>query len=338
MRIALDVMGGDNAPRDIIAGGIRALKSRDDLYLTLVGKSDIINQELKQLNPPRPRVDIVDAPQTIGMDESPARALRKKKNSSINLATKLVNEGRAEAFVSAGNTGAVMAASLFNIGRLPGIKRPSIATLFPGKQGQTLLMDAGANVDCSPHNLLQFSIMGQIYADNVLGISDPCLGLLSIGEEKKKGNQLTKNTFNLLEEDDRIHNFIGNVEGRDIFNDSCDLIICDGFIGNIVLKTTEGVASLMFDILKQIMTHNFLTRMASLILKPYMKSMMSRVDYRQYGGAPLLGVNGVVIISHGSSDATAIKNAIEVAEQTVAADVISRIESEIQKDGDSNDS
>ncbi len=332
MKIAVDAMGGDNAPEAIIEGIIKSSNNDNNLYLTLVGRSDIIGQKLEGFDYSEERIEVVEASEIISMDEAPSAALRKKKESSIAVGCKLVKENKADAFISAGNTGAVMAAGIFHVGRLAGIKRPSIATVFPSGQTETLVMDAGANVDSKPEHLLHFAIMGQIYARNVLKISAPRVGLLSIGEEKKKGNQLTASTYELLQEDQRINNFIGNVEGRDIFNGNCDVVVCDGFVGNIVLKTTEGVASLLFEMLENILKKNLLTKGAALLIKPYLKELMQKVDYRQYGGAPLLGVNGGVIISHGSSDATAISNAIRVAKETINTDVVNLIEAEVNKE------
>jgi len=338
MRISIDIMGGDNAPNEIIKGAVKAYRLYDDVDLILVGKSDIIIRELSKYDLTEKEIGVVHASQKINMNEKPATALRKKKDSSIYVGSKLVKEHKADAFVSAGNTGAVMASGLFNVGRIKGIKRPSIATVFPSRRGEVLVLDAGANVDCNSINLLQFAIMGQIQAKNVLNIKNPRLGLLSIGEEKEKGNKLTGDTYELLENDKRINNFIGNVEGRDIFNGKCDVIVCDGFVGNVVLKTTEGVASFMFDMLKDAMTKNMRAKIGALLVKPYLKKLLSRVDYRQYGGAPLLGVNGVVIISHGSSDAQAIQNAIGVTIDTIKTKVVERIKEEIDKEGETNGS
>ncbi len=336
MRIVVDAMGGDHAPEEIIAGAVKALELKNELNLILIGKSDIINPILAEQEYDQGRIEVVNASQAIKMDESPTTALRKKKDSSIYKGTMMVKDKKAEAFVSAGNTGAVMASGLFNIGRIEGIKRPAIATIFPSVQGQTLVIDAGANTDSAPENLLQFALMGQIYARFVLGVKDPELGLLNIGEEKKKGNKLTAATYELLENDSRIENFVGNVEGRDIFNGRCDVVICDGFVGNIVLKTTEGVASYFFQLLKEALTRNIVTKTGALLIKSHLKEMLDSVDYRQYGGAPLLGVDGVVIISHGSSDATAFYNAIKVAMNTVEQDVINLIKDVIDRDGEIN--
>jgi phosphate acyltransferase len=338
MNIAVDAMGGDYAPEEIIKGVIKACNDDKELSLTLVGKSDIIKHELSKYIYTENCINIVHASQQIEMNESPSFALRNKKDSSILVASNLLRENKVDAFVSAGSTGAVMAAGLLRVGMLKGIKRPSIAITFPSLHGNTLILDAGANTDCKEDNLLQFAIMGQIYARNVMKINNPRIGLLSIGEEKKKGNRLTTNTFELLDNDNRLDNFIGNVEGRDIFNGNCDVVICDGFVGNVVLKTTEGTASLIFKLLKETFTKNVITKIGALLVKPYLNNILSKVDYHQYGGAPLLGVKGVIIISHGSSNATAIMNAIKMAKETVKTGVVKMIEVEINKDGDTNES
>ena len=329
-------MGGDNAPESNVAGAVKALRFYDDLNLILVGKNDIIEKNLNNVDYNyRDKIKIENASQVIDMEALPSKAVRKKKKSSIYIGTSLVKKNQADAFISAGNTGAVMGASLLNIGRISGIKRPSIAAVFPSVSGKTLVMDAGANVDSKPLNLLQFSIMGQIYYEKIIGENNPKLGLLSIGEEKKKGNQLTLETYELLENDDRIKNFCGNVEGRDIFQETSDIIVCDGFTGNVVLKTSEGAIFYLMDLIKNTLKQNFYTKAVSYLLKPYFRKIKNKIDYRHYGGAPLLGINGVVIISHGSSDALAITNAIKVAQDTVKKRVVDLIEDKINKAGGS---
>ena len=335
MNLVIDAMGGDNAPKEIVKGAVEACKKETGFNIILVGKEKLIKKELLNYKDyPKNRIKVKHSSEVVTMNDSPAKALRRKKDSSLNVGTNIIKDKEADAFISAGNTGAVMAAGLFNIGRLPGIKRPSISTIFPAENGNTLLMDAGANTDSKPENLLQFAVMGEIYAKKVLKISNPRIGLLSIGEEKKKGNDLVKNTYKLLEEDKRVSNFIGNVEGRDIFKDKCDIIVCDGFVGNVVLKTTEGAASFMFDLLKEAFTKNIRAKLGAGFLKPYLKEMKDKLDYTQYGGAPLLGINGVVIISHGSSNATAIVNAIKVAINAVENNVVQLIEEEINREGE----
>ena len=332
-------MGGDNAPDAVIKGALNALHNNTNLDIILVGKSKIIKDKLNTYNKNNiERIAIMDAPEVIDMGEKPLKALRKKKKSSIYIGSKLVKEKKADAFISAGSTGAVMASGLLNIGRIKEIKRPSIATIFPSSSGKTLVMDAGANVDSKPVNLQQFAVMGQIYANKMFNIENPRVGLLNIGEEEKKGNKLTTEAYQLLKKDNRLENFIGNIEGRDIFNGTCDVVICDGFIGNVVLKTTEGIASYLLHLFKNAFKENIITKIAGLMVKPYLKKIKEKVDYRQYGGAPLLGVNGVVIISHGSSDDFAIENAISVAIDTDEKNIVKIIKEKkkTNREGEAN--
>jgi glycerol-3-phosphate acyltransferase PlsX len=265
------------------------------------------------------------------MDESPIKALRKKKNATVNVGAGLLRDSKIDAFISPGNTGSVMAAGLLRVGRIKGVSRPPIAIQFPAVNGSTLVLDNGANTDCSPENLQQFALMGQLYAENVMKIENPKVALLNIGEEKSKGNNLSKETYKLLSNDHRIKNFIGNVEGRDIFSNQVDVVVTDGFVGNVVLKTTEGAASFFLDLIKESFQTNLRSKIAALLIKPYLKKVLKKIDYRQYGGAPLLGVKGVVIISHGSSDGTAIYNAVKAAKNTVEKDIVSLIRSELEK-------
>ncbi|MFW5998334.1 MAG: phosphate acyltransferase PlsX [Halanaerobiaceae bacterium] len=338
MRIAVDVMGGDKAPDEIIAGALKAAEVYKDMKLILVGKNDMIIKKLRNNYPKKKDIfKIVNAPEKISMKDKPSMALKRKKNSSINIGTKMVKNKTADAFVSAGNTGAVMGAGVINIGRISGIKRPSIATIYPSLTQKTLVLDGGANVDCKPENLKQFAIMGEIYSKNVLQVRQPKIGLLNIGEEKEKGNKLTTASYTILKNERRISNFIGNVEGRDIFNDRCNVIVCDGFTGNIVLKTTEGAVSFLMSKIKSTLKYNILTKLGALILNPFLNRLKNEIDYRKYGGAPLLGIKGVVIISHGSSDAEAIFNAIKVARETVEKKVVDSIEYKINREGETND-
>ncbi|MFO7815073.1 MAG: phosphate acyltransferase PlsX [Halanaerobiales bacterium] len=329
LRIVIDAMGGDKAPDEIIKGAIEAVNDFSDLTCILTGKKKKIKKILNDNNFNSNSIKVVDASQVVTMSDKPSEVLRKKKDSSLIVGTNLVKDKKAEAFISAGNTGAVMASGIFNIGRVSKVKRPPIATVFPSKIGKTIVLDAGANVDSSPQHLIQFAIMGQIYAEQVLNINNPRVGLLSIGEEQEKGNKLNKNTYELMKEENEINNFIGNVEGRDIFKGNCDVVVCDGFVGNIVLKTTEGVASFVFDLLKDTLTKNLKSKVGALLLKNELKEMKDKVDYRQYGGAPLLGLEGIVIISHGSSDSQAIYSAIKVAREAIQNNVVEIIENKI---------
>lgn len=330
-KIAVDVMSGEKAPAELIKGALKAAKEDNEIELTLIGRNDIINQELQKYNSAANNVKIEQADEIINMDESPIKALRKKKNATVNVGTNLLKNSKIDAFISPGNTGSVMAASLLRIGRIKGISRPPIAVNFPAENGSTLVLDNGANTDCSPENLQQFALMGQLYAENIMGINNPKIGLLNIGEEETKGNNLSKESYQILKKDKRIKNFIGNIEGRDIFTDKCDVVVTDGFVGNIVLKTTEGAASFFMDLLKESMQTNIISKLAALILKPYLKKAFNTIDYRQYGGAPLLGVKGVVIISHGSSDETAVYNAVKAAKKSVKENIVSLIRKEIEK-------
>lgn len=319
MKIALDAMGGDFAPEEIVKGAIEATKELD-VEIILVGDEASIKASI---NNNQQRVNIIHAPQVINMYEQPALAVRRKRQSSIVIATQLVKERQASALVSAGSTGAAMAASLLFLGRIPGIDRPAIASVLPTKKGVTVLLDSGANVDCKPHNLLQFGIMGHLYAEKILKLRQPRAGLLNVGEEETKGNETTLAAFSLLKESKLI--FTGNIEGRDLFNGTADVVICDGFVGNIVLKTCEGIAGALIQMAKEEVTKSYLARVGALMAAPALRKLAKRLDYTEYGGAPLLGVNGIVIICHGRSQAKAIKNAIKLAQESAKADLVSAI-------------
>ncbi len=310
MKIAVDAMGGDHAPSVVVEGAVAAARAKK-LSLVLVGREAAIKQELARHKTKGLSLEIVHADEVVGMDDSPIAPLRQKQNSSIRVAIDLVKEGKAHAIVSAGNTGAVMATSKVILGAITGVERPAIATVLPSKDGFSLLLDVGANVDCKAFHLMQFAIMGNVYAKYVLGVSNPKVGLLNIGEEKIKGNELTKETYPMLE--DLSLNFIGNVEGRDIYNGKADVIVTDGFIGNIGLKISEGVADTIVTLIKREVGSNRLNQAAALFLKPAWKRLKKMMDYSEYGGAPMLGINGTVIICHGGSNVKAIKNGIRVA-------------------------
>lgn len=311
MRIAVDAMGGDHAPLEIIKGALGALAENKNLHIVLVGREEEIMKNLPGEVIPE-RIEIVNSREVISMDEHPATAYRKKKEASITVAAKLVKEKRAEALISAGSTGAQMVASLLGIGRLKGIDRPAIGTVFPTLTGNVLLLDAGANADCKPENLFQFAQMGNIYSQRILGISNPRVGLVSIGEEEAKGNELTLQAHELLKKQTKI-NFIGNVEGRDILTGKADVIVCDGFVGNIILKVIEGTATTIFTFLKEEIKKSTASKAGALLMKPGFRNLKAKLDYAEIGGAPLLGIKGISIICHGSSKALAIKNAINVA-------------------------
>ncbi len=319
MKIAVDAMGGDYAPREAVMGALEA--GREGIDIILVGDREKICGCLGREN--TGRVEILHAAETIDMGEQPAVAVRRKKDSSIVRAIGLVREGAASAFVSAGSTGAVMAASLLGLGRIRGIDRPAIASVLPSQRGGTVFLDVGANMDCKPKNLLQFGIMGHLYAEKILGIENPRVGLLSVGEEETKGNELTLGAFPLLKQ--APINFIGNVEGRDLFSGSVNVVVCDGFVGNVALKAGEGLAMALLRMMKEELARNWLSKMGTALTLPALKEIRRRVDYAEYGGAPLLGVNGVVIVCHGSSTAPAIKNAIRVAAEAVSCGLVPAI-------------
>ncbi|MFZ5634901.1 MAG: phosphate acyltransferase PlsX [Bacillota bacterium] len=324
MKIAVDAMGGDYAPREVVVGALEA--SRDGIEIILVGDRDKILSELgKEHNN---RIEILHTTEAIAMGEQPAAAVRRKKDSSIVRSVQLVREGAAGAMVSAGSTGAVMASGLLGLGRIKGIDRPAIASVLPGKEGGTVLLDVGANVECKPKNLLQFGIMGSLYAEKILGIRNPRVGLLNVGEEESKGNELTLEAFRLLKHAGI--NFIGNVEGRDLFSGSVSVVVCDGFVGNVVLKAGEGLAMALLAMMKEELTRNWLSKMGTALALPALKEIRRRVDYAEYGGAPLLGVNGVIIVCHGSSTALAIKNAIKVAANAVSCGLVDAIRENIE--------
>ena len=313
MKIAVDAMGGDFAPREIVKGALNAALELG-LGIILVGDEELLRAELYDCDTSG-LVSIVHAPEVIDMKEHPAVAVRRKKGSSIVRAAQLVKEGSAAAMVSAGSTGAVMASALLGLGRIKGVDRPAIAGVLPNEKGLTVLLDAGANVDCKPQHLLQFGIMGYLYAKKILGIANPRVGLLSNGEEETKGNEVTQAAYPMLLSAGI--NFIGNVEGRDIFCGTVDVVVCDGFIGNIVLKTGEGLAGALLKMMKEEVTKSWLAKMGTVMAEPALKGLQRRIDYSEYGGAPLLGANGVFIICHGRSTAKAIKNAINVAGESV---------------------
>lgn len=333
MRIAVDAMGGDYAPAEIIKGAIRAAKEFTDTTIVLVGDSGKFMKFVPGGKLPS-NVEVVETTEVIEMDEHPATAVRNKKDSSIVVGTRLVHEGQAGAIVSAGSTGAQMAAAMLGLGRIKGISRPGIATIIPTLQKGKLLVDVGANPDAKPENLLQFAIMASIYAELILGITKPRVALLNIGSEEGKGNELVKEAYELFKKSSL--NFIGNIEGRDIPAGNADVIVCDAFVGNIVLKTMEGLGSTFAKLLKEKLTANSIRKIGALLVKPGLKEFAQIMDYSEYGGAPLLGVNGTSIICHGSSDEIAIFNAIRVAKECIEENIVEKIASEVQKFGQNN--
>ncbi|MFH1783911.1 MAG: phosphate acyltransferase PlsX [bacterium] len=331
MRIVIDAMGGDNAPAVNVEGAVAAARDYK-IEVILVGDETAIKRELSKHNTAGLPLSVVHACDVIGMHESPAQACRQKSDSSIMVATRLVKEGKADGLVSAGNSGAVMASSLMLLGRLSGVSRPAIASLIPTASGVSLIIDAGANMDCKPKNLLQFAIMGDVFVKYIFNKTNPVIGLLSIGEESTKGNELTQAAFGLIR--DSQLNFIGNIEGRDVSAGEVDVIVCDGFIGNILLKFAEGLAFAIVDILKKELSKSIWNKILLLsglfAIKRSLKNLNKRIDYAEYGGAPLLGINGVSIIAHGISNARAIKNAIKVAGELVDKKINEHLKAELE--------
>ena len=328
MRIALDAMGGDHGPDEQIAGAIQALEETD-LKLTLVGDESAIQNCLDRLSPPASilsRISILHTSEVVEMDESPVDAIRKKKNSSIMLAFGLVKKGEAAAVVSAGNSGATLAAAVRNLGRIKNVSRPGIANAFPTLKKPVVMMDVGANVDCRAQHLFQFAIMGSALS-RVFDIDSPRVGILSIGEESSKGNQLVKETHAMLAKSSL--NFIGNVEGRDIFQGEVDVIVCDGFVGNICLKVSEGLVEAATEMIRTGIMGSMKAKIGYYLARPVFRKFKKRVDYAEYGGAPLLGINGTGIICHGKSNAIAIKNAIVEAAKIVEIKVNEKIVSSL---------
>ena len=328
MKIALDAMGGDTAPEPTVAGAIRAAREFP-AEIVLVGQREAIEQQLSRY-PWRPaNLSIVHAPEIIGMEESPVASIRKKRESSINVGVGLLKEKQVDAFVSAGNTGAVVSASILLAGLLPGIERPGIATLLPGIKGDTLLIDVGANIDPKPLHLLQYALMGEAYCRCVLGKPRPTVGLLNVGEEEGKGTDFTKETYSLLEASGV--NFVGNVEGRDIFSGEFDVIVCDGFAGNVAIKTAESLAHAINVLLKRSLTMSPLTRLGAWLARDAFRNLRKEVDSAEHGGAPLLGVDGISIIAHGASGGKAIKNAIRVAYESVRHELNQNMVASVQR-------
>jgi len=326
--IALDAMGGDFAPANTVAGAILAARELGSRVL-LVGREDEIARELEKHGARDSSLSVVHASETVAMDDPPSMALRRKKDSSLRVAANLVREGQAQALVSAGNSGAVMATAMFVLGSVAGVDRPALAAVVPNRKGVTVWLDVGANVDSKPQHMRQWAIMAHIYAKNILGVSSPRVGLLSNGEEAGKGNDVVRETFKLLQES-RI-NFIGNVEGHDIFNGNADVIVCDGFTGNVSLKAVESATETLFHFLKQEFSRSWRTRLGYVLSRPAFKGFRKRVDYAEFGGVPLLGVKGATIISHGKSSPRAIRNAIRVAGEVVANRVNDQIHKEIEE-------
>jgi phosphate acyltransferase len=330
LTIAVDAMGGDSAPKSEVEGAIEAAKSLG-VKVILVGRQDVVERELAQHADARGLpIEVVHASEVITMEDSAARAVRSKRDSSLRVASRMVRDGAAQGFVSAGNTGAVMATAKMVQGVVPGVYRPALAAAFPTlvSGSPVVVLDVGANVDCSPQMLAQFAIMGEIYSRIILGRPKPRVGLLSIGEEDHKGNEVTRSAAPLLKTCNL--NFIGNVEGRDIYSGTVDVIVCDGFMGNVALKVSEGLVDMFKHLLRESLEASMAGKIGYALSRPAFRHFRKRLDYTEYGGAPLLGVRGVCIIAHGRSNANAIKNAIRVAKEFSEGKVNQRIEEELR--------
>ena len=328
MKIALDAAGGDHGPAPCLEGAFQAAKEFD-VEVILVGDETILKRGLDQLGPHDPRLSIRHASQVVGMQESPAAMVRKKRDSSIWIATELVKNGEAEAVVSPGHTGASMVASFFVLGLTKGVERPAIATSLPTLTGEAIMLDVGANVDCNAKHLEQFALMGNEYGKHLFGKPNPRVGLLSIGEEDSKGNEVTKEAFKLLKAGSL--NFVGNVEGREVYSGTADVVVCDGFIGNVALKISEGVADMLKKLLLKEVSGSFLGRLAYPLITGPLLNLARKIDYAEFGGAPLLGVNGITMICHGRSSAKAIKNAIRRAKGMAEGRVRELIQRDIEE-------
>lgn len=324
MRIAIDAMGGDHAPEQIVKGALDAAIQYPDIELILVGDEGRVNGLISE----RPaNVRVQHAGEVIEADDEPVRAVRRKKDASMVIAGRLVKDGQADAMISAGNTGALMATGLLIIGRIPGIERPALAPMIPTMDGAGFLaLDLGANMDAAPEHLQQYAVMGSIYRRKVHGIEKPRVGLLNVGTEAMKGNELTKAAYPLIEQSP-VH-FVGNVESRDVLFGNCDVLVCDGFVGNILLKTLEGTSAAIFSALKTEFTRNLPSKLAAAVLKPGLARFKKQMDYTEHGGAPLLGIQGVVIKGHGSSDANAMKNAVRQARLALQSGLVDALTTE----------
>ena len=308
-KIALDAMGGDNAPGEMVKGAIDALGREKDIKVFLIGKEEVVNAELSQYTYDKERIEVVNATEVIETAEPPVNAIRTKKDSSIVVGMKMVKEGRADAFVSAGSSGAILVGGQVIVGRIKGVERPPLAPLIPTEKGVSLLIDCGANVDARPSHLVQFAKMGSIYMEHVLGIQNPKVGIVNIGAEEEKGNALVKETFPLLKEEKDI-NFIGSVEAREIPHGQADVVVCEAFAGNIILKLYEGVGSVLISKVKSGLMTSLRSKIGALLIKPALRSTLKSFDASEYGGAPLLGLNGLVVKTHGSAKAKEVTNTL----------------------------
>ncbi len=309
IKVALDAMGGDNAPAEIIKGAIDALAERDDIKIFLCGRMDDMQRELAQYNYDSARIELIDAPDVIETAEAPVMAIRRKKDSSIVKGMHLVKDGTCDAFVSAGSSGAILVGGQFIVGRIKGVERPPLAPLIPTEKGVSLLIDCGANVDARPSHLVQFAKMGSVYMEHVIGIPNPRVAIVNIGAEEEKGNLLVKETYPLLKTCPDI-NFVGSIEARNIPQGDADVIVCEAFVGNVILKLYEGVGGTLLKLIKGSLMTSLRTKIGGALIKPALKKTLKSFDSSEYGGAPLLGLNGLVVKTHGSSKAKEVKNSI----------------------------
>ncbi len=328
IKIAVDAMGSDNSPQSEVEGAVQAARAWA-VSIVLVGKEPVLTPLLKQNGGDGLAIEVHHASQVVLMDEPPAVALRKKRDSSVRVAAELVRAGKASGLVSAGNTGAVMAISKTVMGVLQGVDRPALAAVVPTLTGHAVLLDVGANIACKPHHLVQFAIMGHLFSKKIVGIASPRVGLMSVGEEESKGNELTKEVHKYLKKISL--NFIGNVEGRDLYNGRADVIVCDGFTGNVALKTSEGLIEAVLKLLADELSSNLQAKVGALLTQQSFKRLKKRLDYSEYGGAPLIGLRGVTIICHGRSSSNAIKNAIRVAKEYAESQVNTKLEAELSQ-------
>jgi glycerol-3-phosphate acyltransferase PlsX len=330
MKIALDAMGGDFGPPNLVAGAALALREYPHISkLFLVGDTAQIEAELRKLGCNDSRIEVVHSTQVVDMSDRAWSAVRRKKDSSVSRAVDLVKHGQANAIVSAGHTGAAVAASMVKLRTLPGIYRPGIAAVLPTETNVFVLMDAGANIDARPEHLLQYAFMGSVYSSHVLGYKNPTVGLISLGEEDVKGNEMTKEVFKMLKKSSL--NFVGNIEGRHLFEDPVEVVVCDGFVGNVILKTCESISVAIFQWLKHELSRTPMRKLGAFLARESFRTIKDKTNYEEYGGSPLLGVNGICIIAHGSSTPLAVKNALRVAAESIEHQVNPHIIEEVQR-------
>lgn len=329
-KVALDAMGGDNAPGAIVQGAIDVVAKRQDIHIFLVGQENVIEEELNKYEYPKEQISIVNATEIIETAEPPVMAIRRKKDSSIVVAMNMIKNGKADAFVSAGSSGAILVGGQVLVGRIKGVERPPLAPLIPTQKGVSLLIDCGANVDARPSHLVQFAKMGSIYMRNVIGIENPKVAIVNIGTEEEKGNALVKETFPLLKECEDI-NFIGSIEAREIPYGKADVIVCEAFVGNVILKLFEGVGSALISEIKKGLMTNARSKMGALLVKPALKETLKKFDASEYGGAPLLGLNGLVVKTHGNSTAKEVANSIIQCVTFKEQNINDKIKETIQK-------